>query len=80
MSPSVWYNLVDDTNGEASGEIPEDEWAKLQLTEKVVEKCNLGHDHVTHEATYRIPTKEELKSMRHYYDFEEEKMCLLDED
>lgn len=45
----VWSRLVDETNGE--GYDPPLDVA----TEAITERCNLGHDHVLVEATYRKP-------------------------
>ena len=66
--PSVFFNSVDDTNGEEWGLITEDGWKMLLLTPEVRKVCNLGHEHVIKHATYRMPRNEELKSLRHYYD------------
>lgn len=66
---SVWYNPVDDTNGEAYGEIVD--WRSLQLTAGYSETCNLGHLHVIEEATYRIPTKEELEKLQCFFSQED---------
>jgi hypothetical protein len=66
--PSVFFNSVDNTNGEEWGLIPEEEWKGLQITEEVRKICNLGHEHVIAKATYRIPTKEMRLRMRHFYD------------
>jgi hypothetical protein len=65
---SVFCNPVDQTNCESFGEIQADDWLKLRLTPQVIEECNLGHEHLTKPATYRIPSKEELKSMRKFFD------------
>ena len=60
-APSVWENSIDDTNGEAYGEIMHQEFDKLLIKAATYETCNLGHRHQVTEATYRIPSKNELK-------------------
>lgn len=65
---SVFCNSVDDTNGEEWGIIPKKEWEALQIHAEVKKICNLGHEHVITEATYRVPTREMLLRMRHFYD------------
>lgn len=66
--PSVWYNAIDDTNCDAVGTIPDEEWAKLLITPERRETCNLGHSHIMEHAQYRQPTQEELEGMRHCWD------------
>lgn len=63
---SAWFNMVDDTNCDAVGFIPESRFEVL--TQEESETCNLGHKHVTKEATYKIPTQEQLVIWRHYWD------------
>ncbi len=62
-----WDNQVDDTNCDSYGEIP---FAllvqKFQTTPEVVETCNLGHNHVTAPAVFRVPTHEETYKLRHW--------------
>lgn len=65
---SAWCNRVDDTNGDEYGFIVSEEFKKLLITAEVVETCNLGHAHVTKEATYRLPNFRELT--RTYLDWE----------
>lgn len=65
QEPSVWYNAVDDTNCDSDGVILD--WSSLLLTPAVVETCSLGHQHITKEATYRVPTEAELLQLRHYW-------------
>src|ERR1700744_2306542 len=60
----AWENSVDDTNCDAYGLIPDEEFAKVLVEPEVVEYCNLGHRHVTADAVYRIPKEDELR--RHY--------------
>lgn len=69
---SVWHNCVDDTNGEQYGVIPLEALATLKLTDEVIKTCDLGHQHVVKEATYRKPTDEEVERMRHYRNEERE--------
>lgn len=52
---SVFHNSVDDTNGYSYGIIPDWELQKLILTKQEVQVCNLGHSHITKEATYSVP-------------------------
>lgn len=64
-TPSAWSNGVDDTNGDDVGFIPYDVLKeKFLLSATEGEKCNLGHWHVSKEATYRIPTSEETAQLR----------------
>lgn len=63
-----FVNIVDDTNGDRFGLIREDDLKTLLTKEAAVQRCNLGHDHVIVEAQYRIPTPEEAKRLRSYYD------------
>lgn len=66
QAPSVWRNSVDDTNCNDVGRILDFE--PFKLTDDVAEYCNLGHRHVTAEATYRVPTEDEAEQARSYYD------------
>jgi hypothetical protein len=51
----AWWNLVDDTNCDRNGEIPEDEFEVL--TPEVIETCDkCKNTHRVKEATYKIPT------------------------
>lgn len=63
----VFHNDVDDTNGEACGEIPNHCWEQLIISPEEVEVCNLGHRHIMKEALYRPPTPGELIFMRYMY-------------
>jgi hypothetical protein len=66
---SVFYNEVDTTNCDEYGVIPNKVWdEKFLLSKEKAEVCNLGHTHIVEWATYRIPTKEELKSARDWWD------------
>lgn len=60
----VLANAVDETNGDNVGYISDEDWNKFLHTPKKTEKCNLGHEHVLEEATYLIPSDEELKALR----------------
>lgn len=57
-------NGVDNTNGCSHGHVLSEEWDRFLLGVETVVTCNLGHPHVVQHATYRIPTKEELKPLR----------------
>ena len=56
--------LVDDTNGERNGIISKTELEKLVISPEVKQLCNLGHWHVVNPTVYRIPSPEELESLR----------------
>lgn len=58
---SFWSNSVDQTNGDEVGFIKESEFQKLLISEQKVQKCNLGHNHITHGAIYRFPKEGELQ-------------------
>lgn len=45
----------------------------LLVTPTTYETCNLGHRHKTSENVYRVPSREELKSLQSYWDDTEEK-------
>lgn len=63
---SVWRNIVDNTNGNAVGFIPDHQFTVL--TPRVTEICNLRHEHTMAEPTYKVPTEAETAKMRHYWD------------
>lgn len=71
--PKALSNSVDDTNGERFGEIPPDQLEELMLTKATYEVCNLGHRHQTSPPVFRLPSQEELKSLRCYFDWHVEK-------
>lgn len=48
-----WLVLVDDTNCESYGQ-----HKYVKLTDAQFEECNLGHKHITTEATYKFSDKE----------------------
>lgn len=61
---SVWENMIDDTNGGSGGsvgEIMESEFNKLLISPAVIETCNLGHQHQTSPAIYKIPKEGGLR-------------------
>lgn len=60
--------LVDDTNGEQSGVISKTALKSLVISPEVKQLCNLGHWHVVNQAVYRIPSPEELQSLRSFGD------------
>lgn len=65
--PWVFLNDINDTNCESYGEIPKEEWQKFLLTPEVKKTCDLGHEHVIQEATYRKPTDDEAENIRTYF-------------
>ena len=51
----VWRHTVDETNGYVLDD-PSTHRHPLEVaTEQETKQCNLGHSHVTVEATYKIP-------------------------
>src|ERR1019366_5234484 len=58
----AFENAVDQTNNPCDGFIDFDK--HFLLTAAVVDVCNLGHQHIVAQATYRVPTKEEAQSFR----------------
>lgn len=64
-------NKVHDTNCDAVNVIPPDVLKTLLVIPEKSETCNLGHEHVTGTAVYRIPSKEELRLLQHYWDGKE---------
>lgn len=63
---AAWSNSVDETNCEAAGFIPEEEWDHFLHTREETEVCNLGHTHIVKHATYLIPTEEQAAPLRTY--------------
>lgn len=61
-------NTVDETNCDEAGVIPDEVLKTLIIKDVQTETCNLGHTHVVAEAIYRIPTEEEARKSRHYWD------------
>lgn len=66
----AWTNYVDETNCDEVGIILDEGFETLKLTDQETQVCDLGHTHVTAEATYRIPTDAEADALRHYRDGE----------
>jgi hypothetical protein len=66
-APSVFYNLVDQTNGEDWGVILASGWETLRLTSDEYETCNLGRRHLVTLGTYRIPSAKELEGLRYHW-------------
>lgn len=60
-------NIVDDTNFENHGVIPPEVLQTLLINAEETATCNMGHVHVTKMAVFRIPSKEELPSLRYYW-------------
>ncbi len=71
-------NIVDDTNCDAVGVIPDEVLAALLIREQKTELCNLGHIHVVERAVYRIPSEEEFEAVQHRWDYVNEKFEPLD--
>lgn len=63
-------NVVDDTNCDQYGVVTDDDWTPFLLTPERTQTCNLGHRHVVEAATYRVPTKDELRAAQSYWDGE----------
>ncbi len=66
---SMWTNHIDDTNGEAYGEILQSEFDRILIKPAVYKACNMGHEHLISEATYSIPIDNQL--VRSYYNLSE---------
>lgn len=64
----VFQNSVDQTNCDEVGIIIQKEWNKLEISEEVNKKCDLGHIHRIEPARYRVPSKDELNTIRYYWD------------
>ena len=68
-----WKNHVDDTNGDAYGEILQEFIDKhLLVTPEKQERCNLGHYHTLTEALYRVPDDREMDRFRTYSKWQED--------
>lgn len=76
---SAWSNSIDHTNGESFGEIPEEEWKKLEISGGCICTCSCGNVHTKEEPRYRIPTEAELKKMRHFWNSETDQYSLVEE-
>lgn len=66
QATSAFINSVDCTNGDNDGIILDSVWDEFLICPAVKQTCNLGHEHIVRQATYRIPTQEELKKIRVY--------------
>jgi hypothetical protein len=67
QEPSVWHNCVDTTNGPAEGII--EDWSLLEIEPAKFETCKCcGHTKRLAEARYRVPTRDEAKSIRRWCD------------
>ena len=62
-NPSAFCNAVDETNCEAMGKIDMDVLLVFAAKSKT---CDMGHEHVTQHAVYRIPSEEERNSLQTY--------------
>lgn len=69
---SVWYNAVDQTNGEEYGVILAGEWERFKLSDGVVKVLNCGCPHTIKKATYRVPSPDEVKEIRSWYDIDKD--------
>jgi hypothetical protein len=61
---AAFKNAVDQTNNPCDGIIDFDKHFLFFVAE--YDTCNLGHKHLTNQARYRIPTKEEAEPFREY--------------
>lgn len=77
----VWNNHVDDTNCDDIGYIPTEVLEEhFTLKPEVVCTCaGCGNQHLLTPRVFRVPTKEETKKWRHYYDYKTESFRLLSE-
>lgn len=65
---AVLENRVNETNhtpGQGGLDL-----SRLLIEDERIETCNLGHQHVVNHARYRIPSPDELESLRIYYEEE----------
>ena len=60
----AWQNAIDDTNCDEVGKIHD--FSSLLIEQEEVQTCNMGHQHITKHAKYRIPTEEETRKLRSY--------------
>jgi len=67
-APPALVNVVDDTNCDSYGILTNEAVQTLLVSDQVVKTCDLGHSHVVSEAVYRIPSQEEIDSLRSYWD------------
>lgn len=59
--PIEWTNCVDDTNCEAYGYI---DMKQFLVEPEVIEICELGHEHLTKRARFRIPSDQEMEQLQ----------------
>ena len=71
----VWRNCVDDTNVESYGEIPEEILQTWEIKPAEICTCGCGHTHIKSQALYRVPSKEETKKARHWFNGEKFVPC-----
>lgn len=73
---SGWFNSVDQTNSHSpnDGIVPIEKLKVFLISAEEKETCNLGHSHITKQALYRVPTREETEKLREYDDFGAEKI------
>lgn len=65
----AWLNAVDDTNGDSYGIILDSSFDSWKIQEEKVCVCTCcGNSHIAEGAKYLIPTKQETKAARCYYD------------
>jgi hypothetical protein len=69
-SPSAWINSVDDTNIDSNGVIPPAVMVGFIRQPAVPCTCTCGHKHNASETLFRIPSPEETRAARHYFDGE----------
>lgn len=60
-----WYNIVDDTNLDTHGIIPQFEWEKLVVTQQQKSRWD---GVVLNDVTYSVPTEEQIKTIRYFED------------
>lgn len=66
---AAWSSLVDDTNCDAYGLMPDFELAKLKVADAVVYQCQdpkCGHSKLVEPTRYRVPTEDEGKLITNY--------------
>lgn len=73
-APRAWSNGVDQTNGDEDGHI---DMKHFLVKEAVVETCNMGHGHITSEAVYRVPSKDEVDKVATYRDWRTNKTTYI---
>lgn len=77
-SETGWHNRVDETNGDSVGIIPLELLnEKFLISAEDTKICNLGHQHITQHAIYRVPSAKETKPLQHYYINNKGKLVLL---